>query len=178
MNSETRLIANAFPAPSPLIAAVLDELRLAAASPPDSENEMRRISVLPRPWDPASCPPELRQLIYVWLDEVVAWINEEHTWKVERVIPVCWMEHPHIVHGLAAVAHLRWEAGYAVSPVLLDEWHRYTLPTFMERIAQQIGTTGCPPGKHQPDPGAARKSLYRAAEEADLRRRRRNQECP
>lgn len=129
--------------------------------------------MLPRPWEPSSCPPELRRLVYTWLDQVVAWINEEHTWKVERVIPICWMEHPHIVHELATVAFLRWEAGYAVSPAMLEEWHRYTLPMFLERIVQRIGMTGCPPGKHQPDPGDARNALYRQPDEANSRRRRR-----
>lgn len=161
-----------------MISSALDELRLAAVAPPESENELRRLSVLPRPWDPATCPPELRQLIYTWLDDVVAWINEDHTWKVERVIPICWMEHPHIVHELAAVAFLRWEAGYAVSPTVLEEWHRHTLPMFLERIVQRIGTTGCPPGKHQPHPGDARHALYRAADQANSRRRRRGQDDP
>ena len=34
---------------------------------------------------------------------------------VERVIPICWSEHPHIVHELGTVACLRWETGYAVT---------------------------------------------------------------
>jgi len=171
-------MAKPVPAPSPVISSALDELRLAAVAPPESENELRRLSVLPRPWDPATCTPELRRLIYTWLDDVVAWINEDHTWKVERVIPICWMEHPHIVHELATVAFLRWEAGYAVNATVLEEWHRYTLPMFLERIVQWIGTTGCPPVKHQPHPGDARHALYRGADQANSRRRRRGQDDP
>jgi hypothetical protein len=48
---------------------------------------------------------------------------------------------------------------YAVTPDPLEEWYRYALPTFLDRIAQRIGPTGCPPGKHQqavtPDLGHA-----------------------
>jgi type IV secretion system protein VirD4 len=50
---------------------------------------------------------------------------------------------------------------------------RETLPRFLERIAQRIGATGCPPGRHQPHPGTARNLHYREAELAALRRRRR-----
>lgn len=147
-----RRLAEPFPEPSPVLAAVLDELRLASTHQPESEAELRHLATLPRPWDPPTCPPELRQLIYSWLDNVVAWINQEHTWRTDRVIPSCWQDHPHIVHELATVACLRWEAGHAVTPTSLEDWHRYSLSTFLDRIAQRIGTSACPPGKHQPFP--------------------------
>jgi hypothetical protein len=172
------LLAQPFPAPSPLILDSLDQLRLAASAPPVSEPDLRRLAILPRPWDPASCPPELRSLIYRWLDEVVGWINQEHTWRVDRNIPICWLEHPHIVHELATVACLRWEAEHAVTAAVLEEWHRYTLPMFLERIVQRIGPTGCPPGRHQPHPGQTRNALYRDEAQARLRRRSRRIDAP
>lgn len=166
------VLASAFPPPPPDLATALDELRLAAAMPPETKHELRWVAMLPRPWDPPSCPPELRQVIYVWLDDVAGWINEEHTWRVDRVIPMCWDLHPHIVHELATVACMRWEAGFAVTPSALEEWHRYTLPMFLERVTKRIGATGCPPGRHQPNPGAARNALYRHGDETGRRRRR------
>lgn len=166
----TGVLAAPFPAPSPVVVASLGELRLAAVIPPESENELRRLSTLPRPWDPTTCPEELRRLIYAWLDEVVAWINEEHTWRTDHVIPMCWQEHPHIVHELATIACLRWEAGYAVTPHPLEDWHRYALTTFLDRISQRIGKTGCPPGRHQAHPGNARNTIYRVGDEANRRR--------
>ncbi len=129
--------------------------------------------MLPRPWDPPTCPSELRRLMYTWLDEVTAWINEEHTWRVDRVIPSCWVDHPHIVHELTTVACLRWEAEYAVSAAVLEEWHRYKLPMFLERIQQRIGSTSCPLGRHQPNPGDSRNGLYRGQSQSAGRRRRR-----
>ena len=166
-----------FPTPSPVLAAVLDEMRIAAVAPPESQDELRRLATLPRPWEPASCQSELRNLIYIWLDDVVAWINEQHTWRVDRMIPICWAEHPHIVHELATVACLRWEAGYSVTPVGLEIWQRLTLPTFLDRIAQRIGPTGCPPGRHQPNPGGGRNALYRDGNAIEQRRQRRTDDC-
>jgi hypothetical protein len=166
-------MADPFPYPSPLIVDALDHLRLAAISPPTSEHELRGIAMLPRPWDPASCPPELRTLIYTWLDDVASWINENHTWRVDRAIPICWPEHPHLVHELATITCLRWESDYAVTAATLEEWQRYTLPLFLDRIANRVGPTGCPPGKHQPHPGQARNFLYRRDDQARLRRQHR-----
>jgi hypothetical protein len=173
VSQPAELMAAPFPRPAPTLVAILDEFRVAAMSPPTSQQEMHRLAALPRPWEPASCPHELRNLIYIWLEDVVAWINEEHTWRVDRVVPICWSEHPHIVHELASVTSMRWEAMHDVTPTALEDWQRETLPSFLERIAQRIGATGCPPGRHQPHPGTARNLHYREAELAALRRLRR-----
>jgi len=149
--------------PSALLVGLLDDLRLAAQRPPETKEELRRLAELPRPWDPPSCPTELRYYLWNWLDEVVSWINEEHTWRVDRLIPLCWSEHPHIAHEVATVACLRFNAMYAFTPDALEDWHRHTLPLFLERIAQRIGATGCPPDRHQPCPGAARHARHRSA---------------
>ena len=106
------LVAAPFPEPPGVIARLLDELRLAAAATDETEHESRRVAMLSRPWDPPSCPPEIRRNVYLWLDDVVAWINEDHTWRTDRVVPICWDLHPHLVHELATVACLRWEATF------------------------------------------------------------------
>ena len=160
--TQSGLLAAPFPAPPGVVATLLDELRIAANATDETEHESRRVALLPRPWEPSGCPPEIRRNVYAWLDEVVAWINEQHTWRTDRVIPICWDQHPHIVHELAAVACLRWEAMFARTPALLEEWHRVTLPGFLRGVAERIGETGCPPGRHQPAPGGARNALYRA----------------
>jgi hypothetical protein len=176
MTTASGPLAVVFPTPPGIVASALDELRLAATIPPETENELRRVTMLPRPWDPPSYPPELRRNVYGWLDDVAGWINEEHTWRTDRIVPICWDLHPHIVHELATVASLRWEAGFALTPAALEEWHRFTLPMFLERIAQRIGETGCPPGRHQPSPGAGRNSIYREGDEPARRRSRRWQD--
>ncbi len=161
MSDGARKMARRFPAPSALVRDLFVQLQVAAESPPKSDMDLRELGRLPRPWDPPTCPREPRRLVYAWLDEVVGWINEEHTWHVERMIPLCWVEHPHIVHELATVACLRWETECAASTKMLEEWHRFTLPTFLDRIAQRIGSSGCPPGRHQPHPGESRCQLYK-----------------
>lgn len=170
------LMAAPFPEPPGVIARLLDELRLAAGAIDETEHEARRVATLPRPWDPASCPPEIRRNAYVWLDAAVAWINEEHTWRTDRVVPICWDLHPHLVHELATVACLRWEATFARTPAALEDWHRFTLPAFLARVVDRIGETGCPPGRHQPSPGEGRHAIYREGEEPGRRRTRRWQD--
>jgi hypothetical protein len=172
----TDLMAVPFPEPPGVIARLLDELRLAAAAVNEEEHETLRVALLARPWDPPACPPEIRRNIYSWLDEVAGWINEEHTWRTDRVIPICWDLHPHIVHELATVACLRWEAGFARTPAALEEWHRVTLPAFLECVVLRIGDTGCPPGRHQPNPALGRHAIYREDRELARRRSRRWQD--
>lgn len=170
------LIATPFPAPPGPVARALDELRLVAGVSDETEYESRRVALLDRPWDPPSCPPELRRYVYRWLADVAGWINQEHTWRTDKIIPICWDLHPHIVHELATVACLRWEATYARTPAAIEEWHRYTLPAFLNRIAERIGETGCPPGRHQPSPGTGRSAIYRDVDESTRRRQRRTQD--
>lgn len=170
------LMASPFPKPPGVIAGVLDEFRIAAAATDETEHESRRVALLPRPWDPSSCPPEIRRNVYVWLDEVAGWINEEHTWRTDRVIPICWDLHPHIVLELATVACLRWESTFARTPALLEDWYRLTLPAFLGRVVDRIGDTGCPPGRHQTSPGMGRNAIYREGDEPARRRRRRWQD--
>ena len=168
------LMAASFPEPPGVIARLLDELRLAAAATDETEHESRRVAMLSRPWDPPSCPPEIRRNIHLWLDEVVAWINEEHTWRTDRVVPICWDLHPHIVHELATIVCLRWEATFARTPAALEDWHRFALPAFLARVVERIGETGCPPGRHQPSPGTGRNTIYCDHSESARRRRRRS----
>jgi hypothetical protein len=158
-----------FPAPTEMIASYLSELREAATSTDEPDIERRRIAGLPRPWDPASCPSHARPQIYFWLDHVVAWLNEQHTWRTECLIPICWDRHPHLVHEIAVVACMRWEATFARTPADLDTWQRFILPEFQHRMVERIGPAGCPPGRHQPAPGTPRQAIYRSPDEATQR---------
>jgi hypothetical protein len=156
-----------FPLPSDLVARMLDELRLAVNFPPQTVEEMRRVSALPRPWEPAECPPVVREHLWSWLRDVVVWINAEHTWRVDRMIPECWAEHPHIVRELLTVTCLRHEASLALSPHALEDWHRVTLPVFLDRMVDRIGAHACPPGRHQEHPGTTRMRMQRSPSSVD-----------
>ncbi len=159
----TAVAARPFPEPHNLVVLAVADLRQSAVNPPTTNPELRRVAQLPRPWDPPSCPEALQRHIWSWLVDVAAWINEEHCWRIERLIPACWPAHPHIAHELATVAFLRLEAGQSLSPEALETWHRHTLTQFLDRVAERVGATGCPPGRHTAAPAESRHAAYRDA---------------
>jgi hypothetical protein len=52
--------------------------------------------------------------------------------------PPCWPQHPHLVHEIAVLADQRRRAGLAPTSDALDEWHRYSLPSFTERMKTRL----------------------------------------
>ena len=112
--------------------------------------------LLARPWDPATCvDPQLRAEIWQWLEQVVTWLNHEYVWDADAMIPSCWPRHPHLVHELAVIADLRRRAGRALTGDALEEWHRYALPAFTDRMRQRL-RQHCQNGGHQPWPAQGR----------------------
>ena len=154
-------ITAAFPPPGPLVRHAYGELDLARAGTDAQKRALGKLSVLPRPWDPPSCPPALRTQVWAWLDRVAGWINHEYIWVPEGFIPSCWPAHPHIAHELAVIADLRRTAGYAFTGDALEDWHRYTLPAFLDRAGSRMGTC-CGPAKHDDWPAAGRHREFRS----------------
>lgn len=148
-------IAALFPRPGPLVRLAYRELALAGAGSEDQKRALGELSELPHPWDPPSCPPALRSQVWAWLDQVAGWINHEYLWVPDRFIPSCWPAHPHIAHELAVIADLRQAAGSAFTGEALEDWHRYALPSFLDRAASRLGTS-CGPAKHDDWPAAGR----------------------
>ena len=109
----------------------------------------------------------MRQQVWAWLDEVAAWVNHEYAWNLERLIPPCWPAHPHIAHELAVLADQRHTAGRALSSDQLEEWHRYSLPMFLDRLATRLGNHCV--SKHDECPASSRHRSYTA--EANQRQR-------
>jgi hypothetical protein len=94
---------------------------------------------VPRPWDLGSCQtPQLRKEVWSWLEAVVTWLNHEYVWDVAGVIPPCWPQHPHLVHEIAVLADQRRRAGQALTSEALEDWHRYSLPAFTERMKTRL----------------------------------------
>ncbi len=89
-------------------------------------------------------------------DEITNWINREYVWRPTGMIPSCWPWHPHIAHELPLLGCLRLTAEDSYSPELLEDWHRYSLPLFLERMATRIGEGGCGSGRHADWPAASR----------------------
>jgi hypothetical protein len=73
-----------------------------------------------------------------WLEAVATWLNHEYVWDVPDVIPPCWPQHPHLVHEIAVLADQRRRAGLAPTSDALEEWHRYSLPSFTERMKTRL----------------------------------------
>jgi hypothetical protein len=71
-----------FPAPGQLVALAYRELDRAATGSPEQIRALGDARLLPRPWEPASCrTPQLRQQLWCWLEEVVAWLVTEYVWE-------------------------------------------------------------------------------------------------
>lgn len=148
-------LTSEFPGHGPLLRLAFRELNLAANGTPEQVAALGDLSVLPRPWDPATCrSPALRQELWAWLDAVVTWLISQYSWDVAGVIPACWPRHPHLVHELAVVADQRRRAGTSPLSDALEEWHRYCLPAFAERLRVRV-KNHCDDG-HQPWPAAGR----------------------
>ncbi|RYV50995.1 hypothetical protein [Pengzhenrongella frigida] len=118
--------------------------------------------LLARPWDPATCvDPQLRAELWQWLEQVVAWLNHEYAWDADAMIPTCWPRHPHLVHDLAVIADLRRRSGLALTADALEEWHRYALPSFVDRMRQRL-RQHCQDGGHQPWPAQGRHTRHQS----------------
>ena len=104
-----------------------------------TEAEKKRIgnpANLPRPWDPPSCTNSaLRREVWAWLEKFVIWFNHEYVWDHNAgMIPACWPQHPHLVHEIAVFADQRRRAGLDPTSSALEEWHRFGIPGFLERL--------------------------------------------
>ncbi|GAA1751269.1 hypothetical protein [Aeromicrobium alkaliterrae] len=128
-----------FPKPPPRVRLAYRELSIAANGRPEEIAALGNVKDLPRPWLPATCTdPVLRVDLWEWLDRVAAWINHEYVFDPAGIIPTCWPRHPHLVHEIAVLADQRHRVHEALSSDLIEEWHRYTLPAFLERMRSRM----------------------------------------
>ena len=157
------LIVQPFPKPTPRITLAYRDLAQAAMTVADDPTRLTGFADLPRPWIPASCESaELRDEVWHWLDRVATWLNHEYVFDPIHAVPACWPEHPHLTHELACLADQRHRAGQALTSDLLEHWHRYALPAFIERMRHRIGET-CEAGHPSNWPSGARFARYTGA---------------
>jgi hypothetical protein len=98
--------------------------------------------------------------LWLWLEAVVAWLVTEYVWEATDTIPACWPQHPHLVHEIAVLADQRRRAGHAFTGDALEEWHRYSLPAFTERMKSRL-RSHCEDG-HQAWPAKGRHTRHTA----------------
>ena len=158
-----------FPTPSSNeLRKAYNDLYLAVNGDEETKKRIGNPNKLPRPWDPPTCiKPALRRELWTWLDEVVIWFNHEYVWDHNAgMIPACWPQHPHLVHEIAVLADQRRRAGLDPTSSALEEWHRYGIPGFLERLKTRI-KSGCDEHHtHWPAEGRHARCVGRSAIEA------------
>lgn len=175
----TPQLVRAFPMPlAPHLRAAYEDLYLVTSGDEKTKRRIGNPATLPRPWDPPTCKaPELRRELWDWLVEVVDWFNNEYVWDPAggAMIPPCWPLHPHLVHEIAVLADQRRRAGIDTGSNSLEEWHRYSVPAFTDRL--KLRTRTLCEEEHKPWPGRSRHSRHvsnaaaaerRAAFDSDL----------
>lgn len=141
-----------FPEPGEWLIHAYRQLHAAEHGTAAEKNVVGDPASLARPWLPETCTdPRMRRELWIWLDEVAMWINCQYTWDPTDLIPPCWPEHPHLIRELAVIAHQYYIAHGAITSTQLEEWHRYTLPMFTERMRSRC-RQHCDSG-HKPTPG-------------------------
>lgn len=129
-----------FPRPGHGLLNAYRELDQAESGTAEQRRALGSFVDLARPWAPATCTePQLRAELWNWLDAVVVWLNYEFVFDPADVIPACWPRHAHLVHELAVLADRRRRAELALTSDPLEEWHRYVLPAFLNRMRHRVG---------------------------------------
>jgi len=148
-----------FPQPGRRLEQAYRELTIAVDGTKEQKKALGSPWLLPRPWDPDTLAhATLRRELWDWLQDVVTWLNIEYVWDVGAVIPACWPNHPHLVRELAVLADQRRRAARAFGSDALEEWHRYALPAFVERMRARI-KNHCEQG-HQQWPAKGRHARH------------------
>ncbi len=154
-------LALPYPQPGPALRNAYLDLDLVLDGTDADRAELGDPSMLPRPWDPSTMTtPRLRAELWEWLEAVTTWINTEYAWDSSAGIPACWPMHPHLVHEIAVIADQRYKAALAYSSDLLEDWHRYALPAFLDRLNGRVRTM-CDE-RHQEWPGRSRYARFAA----------------
>ena len=166
MNGTDQPSAIIRPFPMPHTAALVrayDNLYVAENGTEQQQRALGNPGMLPKPWDPGTIvDPQLRYETWLWLDDVVTWFNHEHVWNLHAGhIPACWPHHPHLVHEIAVLADQRRNATLAIHSDTLEDWHRYSVPAFLERLKQRTHD-GCET-QHADWPGRSRYNRHAAA---------------
>lgn len=144
MTNDQNSLALPFPWPdTPALITAYNTLVAAAHADDATKQAIGSPATLPRPWDPPTCTDRrLRAELWTWLDKVVTWFNHEYVWDHTGagLIPACWPRHPHLVHEIAVLADQRRRAGLDLTSGSLEEWHRYSVPNFIDRLKARTGS--------------------------------------
>jgi hypothetical protein len=164
------MVPETFPVPGPLVREALGVIAIVRSGDEELIEQLGDLEELPRPWEPDTCSGPLLAQVWLWCDQVVQWINHEYAWRPTTMIPSCWPAHPHLTRELPALACQRHAAREALDVTGLEEWHRYTLPTFIDRMIGRLGESTCRDGRHIEWPAGPRHAAYTDPNASRLRR--------
>ncbi len=154
--STSLFMVRPFPRPGPVLQLAYRELRLAAEGDDVARRELGDLARLPRPWIPATLRGQQERLeLWTWLEAAVVWLNHEFVFDPADAVPACWPRHAHLVHELAVLVDGRYRCEIALNSTPLEEWHRYALPAFIDRMKHRVGAH-CESGHPEQWPAAAR----------------------
>ncbi|HET7477103.1 MAG TPA: hypothetical protein VFJ97_13910 [Dermatophilaceae bacterium] len=132
-------MVNQFPMPGRRLEQAYRELAIVLDGTDEQKQALGDPWLLPRPWDPDTLThAPLRRELWDWLEAFTIWLNVDYVWDVSGMIPACWPDHPHLVRELAVLADQRRRAAREFSSDTIEEWHRYALPAFLERMRARI----------------------------------------
>lgn len=72
---------------------------------------------------------------------MAAWLNKDLCWQPADMLPLCWPQHPPLVHELALLADRRRTADAALCSDQIEYWHHTSLPAYLTRI--RADTASC-----------------------------------
>lgn len=161
-----------FPMPSERIRMAYWDLYLSDEGTAAQKKRLGQADLLPRPWDIATVTdPDLRRDVWDWYENVVTWFNHEYVWDpTAGMIPPCWPQHPHLIHDIGVLADQRRIVATATNSNALEEWHRYSIPAFLERLHDRV-KQHCD-NEHQAWPARARYARHSSGETLRLGRLR------
>jgi hypothetical protein len=172
-DNQDHCLVRTFPWPDTPALVTAYNLLVAASTADDATKlALGNPAKLARPWDPPTCTDrQLRAELWIWLDQFVTWFNHEYVWDhtAGGIIPACWPHHPHLVHEIAVLADQRRRAGLDLTSGSLEEWHRYSIPNFIDRLRGRTGSL-CDEG-HADWPAAGRHQRHISRVAADDRSR-------
>lgn len=140
-DNQDHCLVRTFPWPDTPALVTAYNLLVAASTADDATKlALGNPAKLARPWDPPTCTDrQLRAELWIWLDQFVTWFNHEYVWDPNAgMIPTCWPLHPHLVHEIGVLADQRRRAALALTSKALEEWHRYSLPAFLDRTRERV----------------------------------------
>lgn len=109
----------------------------------------------PPPWDWTSIDDAQRAELTVKAAQFVDYFNARYAWTSEHTIPPCWADHGALIEEITTLMWSRWLAFTSpdATAQAAQNWHTYTLPGFLGRLAYWVGSQSlpdCQAGNHQP----------------------------